>query len=103
MSTKRVAVSGIFLALSIIGSTPFTYSQGIQSGPDSKATLLNVGSENEAIDSSLSIAPQSGDNDTASLATLELRSGRQTCRGVADLSQLAQKCQTNGSAPLIRQ
>ena len=98
-----VILAGV-LNMLIIGSSALICAQGVQSAPDSKAALLNVWSEKDGIDLSTPITPESADeNDKAFLATLELRSGRQTCRGVADLSQLAHKCQTSGSAPLIRQ
>lgn len=101
---KRAAIAGISLAFSIVCSNGILSAQGVDEVEDSNvAPSSGLLVEERAASRSLAAAGSTEDDGSLAPATLELRLTRQTCRGVAHLSQIAQKCQTLSSAPLIRE
>ena len=99
MTMNRSALVGFFLAFSIVCSTALAFTP--ERGENEQDAPSNAEFAQEGSPARFMISPESNDEaPNSAAATLELRMTRQTCRGVAYLSQIAQKCQTVSSAPL---
>jgi hypothetical protein len=99
MIAKRAATLGLFIGLLIFCSIGPGFGQGFELDKTAVVPGTLDGFRSSTPQSELSPDTVEAEHN-ATLATLELRFTREVCRGVAQLSQIAQKCQKISSAPI---
>ena len=101
MNNNGPATAAVVFAFSIILSNGLTSAETLPLTPDAQTASYNGIKRDGDTETQLPLIPEAPEGeDGMPRQTLELRLHRHACRGIAQLSQIAQKCQPISSAPL---
>ena len=108
MNTRSAGAIMIILGLSVLFPTGSSFGEGVPAATEPRTPTTNESGATSKHEILLQPGPGNpngpmDDDENTPASTLELRFSRQTCRGVAQLWRIAQKCHIISYGPLLDQ